>query len=278
MPRVHTFHPVLFAWFAFALALLPLRVSATPLAEAVVKASALDRIIDQYPAMMSEGISEGMRQGGLREPMLLNAITGIVSQAFSASAIRRQVVNDLSNKVPKADLEQVLAWYETPLGRKVGGLEASASNPEAWRKIEQQSNALTNRYQGTPRANMFAAFDRAARATESATDTAIAVQLSMISAMAAFDPQARANMAQIKQQVRSQRFMIEGVVEQQVYAAYLYTYQGMSDEELQGYLQFLQTDHGQRYTRVITESIQQAILVPVESIGQQMFRLFNRQG
>ncbi len=69
--------------------------------------------------------------------------------------------------------------------------------------------------------------------------------------------------------------MLRGMVAQQVYDGYLYTYQELSTAELKDYITFLESDAGSTFTRVVTNSIQSAITDPVESVGSQLVRFFN---
>ena len=102
---------------------------------------------------------------------------------------------------------------------------------------------------------MFDRFDRASRATESAVDTSIAVQLGMATAMAALSTDS-VHYQQIRQRIEGQRSMLRGMMEQQVYDGYLYTYRNISNQELGLYLDFLESDAGSAFSRVVTNSIQ----------------------
>lgn len=259
----------------FAMALVHGLASAGTLGDRVVKASPIDEVVAQYPAMMSQGIRDGLAQSGRVDPLLAETISGVVGRAFSAADIRAQVVRDLDREMNEGQLQSVLEWYETPLAKKISRAEIQASSPSAWKEIETKSAALTQKYQGTERDRMFARFDKASRATESAVDTSIALQLSLASAMTAFRGGNGPSFEQMKQQIESQRFMLRGAVEQQVYAGYLYTYEQLSASELGLYLDFLESSAGSEFTRVVTNSVQQAILEPVETVGNQMIRLLN---
>lgn len=252
------------------------RVVASELAESVLRSSALGEVIEQYPAMLTEGISQGLSQTGDLDPMLKGAITGMVGQAFSSTKIRNQVVADLDDGLSEATLQTVLEWYKSPLGEQVSSLEAAAAKPSAWKQIERRGPELIKTYQGTEREQMFTRFDRASRATESAVDTAIAVQTAFGTAMAAFNGQT-ADFETIKARVEEQRPMLTGMVGQQVYAAYLHTYESLSDAQLKNYIAFMQSQEGDRYNEVVTDSVQQAIIRPVESIGNGLMRLFGPQ-
>lgn len=247
---------------------------AAPDARQVLEVSPVDDIVARYPAMMSQGIREGLRQNGQLPPMVANTIGNIVSSGFNSVDIEQQIINDLQASLTDSQLQAVHDWYETPVARKISSAEIAASEPSAWQEIQASAAELNSQYKGTRRADMFDRFDRAARATESAVDTTIAVQLGLATAMAAFSSDS-ANYEQLRQRIESQRSMLRGVVGQQVYDSYLYTYQNIGAQEMDLYLEFLESPAGSAFSRVVTNSIQQAITEPVETIGKQMSRFLS---
>ena len=247
---------------------------AAPDARQVLEVSPVDDIVARYPAMMSQGIREGLKQNGQLPPMMANTIGNIVSSGFNSVDIEQQIIKDLQAKLTDSQLQAVHDWYETPVARKISSAEIAASEPSAWPKIQSSAMELNSRYKGTRKAEMFDRFDRAARATESAVDTTIAVQLGLATAMAAFSSDS-ANYEQLRQRIESQRSMLRGVVGQQVYDSYLYTYQNIGGQEMDLYLEFLESSAGSAFSKVVTNSIQQAITEPVESIGRQMSRFLS---
>ncbi|MFN2361009.1 MAG: DUF2059 domain-containing protein [Marinobacter sp.] len=249
--------------------------TAGPLADSVLRASPIDQIVAQYPAMMSQGVREGLKQSGRVEPFVANTVSSVVSNAFSAEEIRAQVVEDLDQGLNDQQLSSVLAWYETPLATRISRMEVAASRPAAWKKVEAAAADLQEKYKGSERSKLFERFDSAARATESTVDTTVAVQLGLASAMAAFNGSNGATFEQLQQKIEGQRGMLRGMVAQQVYTGYLYTYQKLSTPELKEYIEFLESDAGSAFTRVVTNSIQRSITEPVESVGSQLVRFFN---
>ncbi|SFE86698.1 hypothetical protein SAMN04487869_12137 [Marinobacter sp. DSM 26671] len=247
---------------------------AAPDARQVLEVSPVDDIVARYPAMMSQGIREGLKQNGQLPPMMASTIGNIVSSGFNSVDIEQQIIKDLQAKLTDSQLQAVHDWYETPVARKISSAEIAASEPSAWPKIQSSAMELNSRYKGTRKAEMFDRFDRAARATESAVDTTIAVQLGLATAMAAFSSDS-ANYEQLRQRIESQRSMLRGVVGQQVYDSYLYTYQNIGGQEMDLYLEFLESSAGSAFSKVVTNSIQQAITEPVESIGKQMSRFLS---
>jgi hypothetical protein len=138
-----------------------------------------------------------------------------------------------------------------------------------WPQISAQADQLAQRFGNTDRAKSFVRFDRASRATQSAVDTTIAVQLGLASTMAAFSSDS-VNFETLQKRIESQRPVLKGVVEQQVFNSYLYAYQDISGAEMEQYLRFLESDAGAAFTRVVSSGVKQAVIEPVESIGEQL--------
>lgn len=251
-------------------------VQAAPDARQVLAVSPIDDIVAQYPEMMSQGIQDGLKQSGQLPPMVADTIGTLVSNSFSAADIEQQIVADLREKLTAGQLQEVHEWYQTPVARKISAAEIAASSPASWADVQARAAELNEKFEGSRKAAMFDRFDRASRATESAVDTSIAVQLGLASAMAAFSSDS-ANYEQLRQRIESQRSMLRGIVGQQVYDSYLYTYEDISAQELDLYLGFLESPAGSAFARVVTNSIQQAITEPVVSIGKQIPRFLNPQ-
>lgn len=244
---------------------------ATP-AQQALTASPVDDIVAQYPAMMSRGIRDGLVQNAQVPEMVADTLGRMISANVKAEDINRRIVDNLDQNLTDAQLDAVKQWYDTPLAGRIAKAEIAASAPAAWPTIQSQAAALNKKYQGTERARLFDRFDRASRATESAVDTAIALQLSLSSALSALRGEP-VTPEQTRSTLEAQRPALRGVVGQQVYDTYLYTYQSFSNQELGLYLAFLESDAGSAFMREVTGSIQQAITEPVTELGKQMSRM-----
>lgn len=251
--------------------LFSVQAYASPSASDVLEVSPVDDIVALYPAMMKEGIREGLKQSGGVPPMVAQTIGHVVTSSFTEADIEKQIVDNLESGLSENQLKAVHDWYQTPVAKKISQAEIAASDPSNWQGIQAKASELNKKYQGSERAKKFDRFDRAARATESAVDTSIAVQLSMASAVSALSGES-VHYDAIKQKIEGQRSMLRGVVGQQVYDSYLYTYENISDQELGLYLDFLESGPGAAFSEIVTDSIQQAITDPIESMGGQIAR------
>ncbi len=249
---------------------------ASPLADYVVNVSPLGAVADQSRDMMREGIREGLVKSGHVDAVMADTIANISSYAFSGPRIRAKLVADLAENLSDDQLRAVRDWYESPLGKRISGAEGAAAAPEVWASIDAREEALQERYQGSSRAALFDRYNQASRATESAVETAVAVQLGLAQAMAAIRG-GGASAASVEEQIRAHRGLIEGQVEAQVFTAFLHIYEPFSDQELKQYLAFLESPEGREFTRTASTSLQDAIMAPVESIGNQLARLLGSE-
>ncbi|AKO53287.1 hypothetical protein ABA45_13385 [Marinobacter psychrophilus] len=238
-------------------------------ARQVLRASPMDDIIAQYPTMMSQGIRDGLKQTGQVPPMVADAVGYVVSNSFNSQKIEQQVAGRLQAELSNGQLQAVADWYNTPVAQKISRAEVAALAPVVWPQISAQAGQLAQRFGNTDRAKSFVRFNRASRATQSAVDTTIAVQLGLASTMAAFSSDS-ANFETLQKRIESQRPALKGVVEQQVFNSYLYAYQDISGAEMEQYLRFLESDAGAAFTRVVSSGVKQAVIEPVESIGEQL--------
>ncbi|WP_227663118.1 DUF2059 domain-containing protein [Marinobacter halophilus] len=240
----------------------------------MLTASPIDDIVSQYPEMMSQGIRDGLKQSGQVPPMVADTIGYVVNSSYRADAIEQKIVAGLEASMTSKQLEEVSDWYRTPVAKKIAQAEISASAPAAWPDMRSRAAELNESSKGTARETLFDRFDRASRATEATVDTTIAVQLGLATAMAAMSSDS-VHYEQIRARLENQRPMLQGMVGQQVYDSYLFTYRDINLQEMNLYLDFLESDAGSTFTRVVTDSIQESITSPIENIGSQLTRFMS---
>ncbi len=266
-------HKIKIFFFAF-LAFTSFQVTADSndsFANEVVKRSGLSTMISQFPALLKEGIRQGAEQSGGNNQKRVVQIGEIIDRAFIVQESLDAVQKDLGSQLSQAELEAVLEWLNSPLGKKVTQLEIAAMSLASYQEMQSQLLDLQKKYRGSDRERLFQAFDKATNATDASLETAIAVQLTLASAMAASsnNPQ-MPTYEQLKQSVEDNRFMMRGVIGQQVFANYLYTYQHLTDEELKAYIDFTASPAGHHFSMVINESVKNVLLKPSEVIGSQI--------
>ncbi len=245
------------------------------LANKVIKQSGLSVMISQFPVLLKEGIQQsggqsGEEGSGNNQKMIMQ-ISQIIDQAFVVSDSIEGIRAALSTELTEQELLTVLEWLNSPLGKKITQMEIDIMSSEAYKDMQSQLLSLQEKYRGSERERLFQRFDKATNATEASLETAIAVQLTLASAMSASsnNPQ-MPSYEELKHSIESNRFMMRGVIGQQVFANYLYTYQRLTDDELEAYVNFVSTPAGNHYSLVVNEAVKNALLKPSEVIGSKI--------
>lgn len=245
------------------------------LASDIVTRSGLAEMIRQFPVLLKEGLQQGAEQSGAENSSnnqkMIMQISQIIDQAFVINESVDSISEALSTQLTEQELLSVLDWLNSPLGKKITQMEINVMSSAAYKDMQSQLLDLQKKYRGSERERLFQLFDKSTNATDASLETAIAVQLTLSSAMSASsnNPQ-MPSYEQLKESIESNRFMMRGIIGQQVYANYLYTYQNLTDEELKAYIDFTSTPEGHRYSLVVNDAVKNALLKPSEVIGSKI--------
>jgi transcriptional regulator of acetoin/glycerol metabolism len=228
-------------------------------------------MINQFPTLLKEGIKQGAEQSGGNNQKMVTQISQIIDQSFFINESIEIIRKDLVDQLTETELVSVLEWLDSPLGKKVTAMEVAAMTSDAYYEMQSQLLGLQEKYRGSEREKLFQKFDKSTNATEASLETAMAVQLTLASAMSASSnsPQ-MPSYEYLKKSIEDNRFMMRGVIGQQVFANYLYTYQQLTDQELKAYVDFTASPAGQHYSLVVNESIKNVLLKPSEAIGSKI--------
>jgi hypothetical protein len=153
----------------------------------------------------------------------------------------------------------VLPWYESPVGRKVTAAEDR--DPDAATHERNRSEFAARIQQEPPSANRLRLI-KELQSQVQATDHTATMMLIWVRAVASYVPGANPRTADI---VRSPGFEkgfrdgLQAKLEEQETLSDLYAYSTLSDAELEQYVQFLSSIHGQTMTRATWSGFEHAV-------------------
>lgn len=249
-----------------------LEAASPSLGETVVRSAAIDLMLAQYPVMIREGVEQGMTEAGEIRPDVLSAVGRRVANAFDAERMVGAVVQTLDKEMPAPALQAVNDWLLSPLGRKVIAAEVATTTLEGQKDMEARAAALSKQFQGSRRAKQFTDYDRSMRATDSALDAALAAQHALASTLASVSGGDAAALQSMHDAIDENRFMLRGLVSQQVFGTYLYAYRDLSDADMDAFVAFLNTPAGSAYTKALSQGLKLAMEQPVRELGSKALR------
>ncbi|GMR18312.1 MAG: hypothetical protein BMS9Abin33_0719 [Gammaproteobacteria bacterium] len=245
--------------------------------ELYVKSGMKDQLAQMAPAMdmgfqqVAQAKAKGTNQA------MISSIRAAMMDAYAPQQLEKYALGHIFKKLKKKDINKVMEWLESGLGKKITKLEKDASTPKARQQLLAYAQSLQQTLPSEQRIGQVVSLMKVTKAAESATEVALGTQKAVMSAMFSAMPQAEANMGQmIISQLEAQRPKLMENMQNQVLLTFLFTYRSLSDEELGQYVAFASTKSGQKYHRVMTEALMRALSEAGTQLGKNMAEIISK--
>ena len=210
---------------------------------------------------------------------LLAKYSKVIKLATDPERINRYIQNHLASELTIPELQKVLKWYQTPLGKKISEIEYN-SYAEKRDHVNMLRLAFRlTRYQSAARANLFARLDEATSSTELMIElqTNLIVQNQILDLI--LSESKKLNQASIDQIIMRYKDDIDPYLDifssQYVFAGFAYTYRGLSVEELEKYIAFSETEAGRHFYSLLRKKSNMVLLDCNKKILTSIVRVVN---
>ncbi|WP_020407391.1 DUF2059 domain-containing protein [Hahella ganghwensis] len=232
--------------------------------------SGLAEWLVHYPVMLKNGLRHNVERVGMPDGVA-RMFEIAVDGTYNVADVNEEVLVRIEADMSRQQMQDILTWYRSPVGRKVSQAEANVISDSEYSRLQQTLGDLTQQYAGTDREQLFAAFDRATRATESMLDNTLAVELAMAASLSALVKGSDLpDFSELKALLSERRKMLRGQVGQQVYMNYLYTYRDLSLQELRKYIAFARSENGNRYLEVVSNAVFEVLEEHSAKLGRRL--------
>ena len=192
-----------------------------------------------------------------------------VLRAWSTPLLQQDVVARLAKSHDPQQAAATLRWLRSPLGRRVSELETHATSAEGVQALEAFSKELRAHPPDETRLALARALDQATGATDFAVEVSLASARAAMSAVgAALPEEKRLEPDKIEAAIESQRQRLRDQLAMASLASTLFTYQSLSNSELETYLAFARGDAGRWYHG----AVKQALLGMLTDVSGRMGR------
>ncbi|WP_319521701.1 DUF2059 domain-containing protein [uncultured Desulfosarcina sp.] len=261
---------------AIVFLVLPLTTTAQDSKEALLQdlygKSGLEEQIVQLPMVIQVGFDQVAATDDRLKAIpriVIGEIRASIETVFAPENIKRAILGECREKLSIDDLKKVLAWLDSPLGRKFTQLEEAASTPEKYTEMQQFAQTLQKSPPLPERLEIIGRLDDAVKATETSVEVAMNTQLAITIAIVASLPKeqqpAYDNLAAVVEQTRPQ---IEGAMRAQTIVSLLYTYRNVTETELDQYIEFASSPTGKNYHDAAVSGLKKALLEGSYSWGE----------
>ena len=234
------------------------------LVSALMHQSGMDMQIELIPQQVKAGIRDSARQGAPIDVVIQDKLV----DAMDTRTLNQSVQDYMIEEMSLGEIQQVLSWLASPLGKRVVAMEISASQPDMMMKmfeVYKTEQARPGRLERIHR------IDEAVLSKERTKDLMVNIQVFFGMAMAAeSDAMQRASYGQTRYNMEQAMAPMWGELDQVVTMMYLFTYQGLSDAELDQYVEFTESPVGRKYNQVLYEGLSDAFTNAGKSLRQSL--------
>ena len=240
------------------------KASKASLVASLMQQSGMAAQIEMIPEQVKMGIRDSARQGAPMDVVIQDKLIGSLDTKSLSQDLQAYLVEQISFD----EIRQVMVWLESPLGKKVVAMEINASQSEMMSKmfdVFQVESVRPGRVERVHR------LGEAVLSKERTRDLMINIQtffgMAMVAERGTTQP---VSYGATRDNMERAMAPMWGELEQVVMMMYLFTYQGLSDAELDQYLEFTESAVGRRYNRALYEGLSRAFLNAGRSLRQSL--------
>ena len=250
--------------FGFSAVGISAESNKTALVSALMNQSGMDVQIELIPQQVKAGIRDSERQGAPIDVVIQDKLVDAMDTRLLNQSVQDYMVEEMSLD----EIQQVLSWLASPLGKRVVAMEISASQPDTMMKMFEVYKAEQAR---PGRLERIQRIDEAVLSKERTKDLMVNIQVFFGMAMAAESgAMQRASYGQTRYNMEQAMAPMWGELDQVVTMMYLFTYQGLSDAELDQYIEFTESPVGRKYNQVLYEGLSGAFANAGKSLRQSL--------
>jgi hypothetical protein len=242
--------------------------------------SGIDKQVRQMPLLIRSSVEQALEQDDRINDLprhTKSAISGSVQEAFSAERFKKTIIKEVTASMTVKDLDKVLKWLDSPLGKKCTRLEESASTPETLSEVKKFATRLKQAPPAANRLDILRRLDAAVKATETNVEIAMNTQLAVAFAVVKSLPlEQQGPLKDIAAQLEKNRPQIEAVMKSQTLIFALYTYQNLTNGELEAYIQFATSPAGVKYHGATISGFKKALLNGSLKWGESIADILNQ--
>ena len=248
--------------------LIPLSVHAqtteTELASELYAKSGMEKQVKHFPEVISAGFNQAARQNEVLRSMPRSVIAGIIDQinkSFSIERFKKIIIDEIQAGMSPGDVENTLKWLDSPLGIRCTKLEEAASTAAALKEIQLYAVRLQKSPPPSNRVILLQRLDSAVKGTESAVEITINTQLAVQAGiMASLHTDQSLDIEKLREEIEQARPQIEAMMKPYINVSMLYTYESLSDSEIDKYIGFASSKVGKKYHSVLITGLTKAII------------------
>jgi hypothetical protein len=255
---------ILFTIFLFMLPAIANAQHQNKLIQSLYIKSGMDKQVKQIPLLIQANIDQALEKDDRINQLprhAKSAISSSVQEAFSAERLKKIIIKEVKESMTFKDIGKALEWLDSPLGKKCTRLEEAASSPEALSEVRKFGAQLQKAPPAADRLDILRKLDAAVKATETNVEITMNAQVAVAFAVVKSLPvEQQGPLEDIVAQIEKNRPQVEAIMRSQTLLFALYTYQKLTNADLEKYIQFATSPAGDKYHAATISGFKKALL------------------
>jgi hypothetical protein len=239
----------------------------------ILRMSGIVAQIEQFPELIKQGMKQARLDDELISKHEFSTMLIRTDDTILPAEIIAEVRSGLRDSLSDDDVAELLAWYQSDLGREINALEEKAGTDEAFERMSKQAPELLAR---TERVE----FARRVDAIVGATDLTMSIQeytgLAVFSAISlALRPDsAYQEIQRFREQMATLRPQLREPTERMVIVSFVYTYLPLDEQQLDRFEAFLERPVTTRFNRAVTAGLGRGLGRSIDKWAEALAQIF----
>lgn len=234
--------------------------------------SGFQREIEQLPNLMKFIFDARLKDPNIK-PEWTAKVKAILPGAFNVQEMINAFKQDIDKEMSPQELDEVLAWLNSPLGMKITQLEESSSSiTDLKNQMDAMKAKIAKDTQVSPRTEIAHQLVKAARLT----DSRLQIKIEVLKVMAKFSDLVTglpvSDEAALGKLVKTKQPWLVKTSNEEAFLRSMVIYQALSDNELLQYVNFYQTPAGQKYADVTARELPKIFSGSLGALGDTLVK------
>ena len=241
----------------------------------ILELSGVSVQVKEFPKQIKVGVEASQQQASQIEQDKLDLMLKMIDSAILPKNMLSGIKTSLQQTMTEQDIQKLLLWYESKLGKEITQAEERLSTEEGFKEMIEAGDSL---FENEARVAFAKRLDELLGLTKSTLDYQEATSLAVYTAMmTSLRPEEDLDLAGFQAQKAMQRRQLYPATQQIVLASLLYSYQNVDMAKLQKYEAFLKTPHALEFNKNAMMSMSNEFINSTSRFARGMAAIVQRQ-
>jgi hypothetical protein len=219
--------------------------------------SGITEQISQLPSMIKAGMTQAHKQSKVMPEKKYKELVNSVDTYILASEIILVLKNELQKSITDKEIQELLVWYKSDIGKKITKAEELASTPTAYKAMIQSKELLLK---DSKRVVFSQKLDKLIGATQLAIELQLYTAVTTTSAMLSIiEPDVPLDIKRIHAQLFPRIMQSYDTIQELVILSFVYAYKDISIEDLNTYMLFLNQKNTIKMNTILLEAMNKGV-------------------